>query len=749
MLVNDGVLKTLDFTNLGTCVDCIKGKQTTKTIKGAKRSYEILEIIHTDICGPFPTPYLNGQRYFISFIDDHTRFMYLYLLNDKAEALNAFKTYKVEVEKQKEKKIKIVRSDRGGEYYGRYTDKGQMIGPFAKFLEEEGIVAQYTMPSTPQQNGVAERRNCTLMDMVRSMLSNSHLPLFLWSEALKTVVYVLNRVPSKAVPKTPFELGNGWKPSLNHLHICGCPAEVRIYNPNLKKLDPRTTIGFFMGYAVNSKGFRFYYPSHSPRIVESINAKFIEDIEPSAHPHLVELEEAQELAEVPSHEGRLIVLRKNQNDCLEPQLISEQPTYEEQVQNEPTQPPPNEGEVGLRRSSRISRPAIPSDYVVYLQESDFDVGPKDDPKSFSQAMSGDNSTFWFNAMKEEMESMAKNQVWDLVDLPKGAVAIGCKWVYKTKTDASGNVERYKARLVAKGFTQKEGIDYHETFSPVSKKDSFRIIMALVAHFDLELHQMDVKTTFLNGDLEEEVYMKQPKGFNDDSQKACKLRKSIYGLKQASRQWYIKFHKVITSYGFIENFVDQCIYLKVSGSKVIFLVLYVDDILLASSDLGLLHETKQFLSQNFEMKDLGEASYVIGIEIHRDRNQRILKLSQNAYIEKVLGRFGMKNCSTSVAPITKGDKFSKDQCPQNALEQEQMKNISYASTVGSLLYAQVCTRPDIAMAVGMLGRYQSNPGMEHWKSAKRVMRYLQGTKDYELTYRCTDHLEVVGYSDSDV
>jgi hypothetical protein len=170
-------------------------------------------------------------------------------------------------------------------------------------------------------------------------------------------------------------------------------------------------------------------------------------------------------------------------------------------------------------------------------------------------MNGDNSTFWFNAMKEEMESMAKNQVWDLVDLPKGAMAVGCKWVYKTKTDASGNVERYKARLVAKGFTQKEGIDYHETFSPVSKKDSFRIIMALVAYFDLELHQMDVKTTFLNGDLEEEVYMKQPEGFDDNSQKACKLKRSIYGLKQASRQWYIKFHKVITSYGFIENFVD--------------------------------------------------------------------------------------------------------------------------------------------------------------------------------------------------
>jgi len=171
-------------------VDCIKGKQTNKTTKGVKRSYEILKIIHTDICGPFHTPYLNGQRYFISFIDNHTWYMYLYFLNDKAEALNAFKTYKVEVEKQKENKIKIVRSDRGGEYYGRYT---------------EGIVAQYTISDTPQLNSVAERRNCTLMDIVRSILNNSELPLFLLSEVLKTAVYVLNRVPFKAVPKTPFE----------------------------------------------------------------------------------------------------------------------------------------------------------------------------------------------------------------------------------------------------------------------------------------------------------------------------------------------------------------------------------------------------------------------------------------------------------------------------------------------------------------------------------------------------------------
>ena len=213
-------------------------------------------------------------------------------------------------------------------------------------------------------------------------------------------------------------------------------------------------------------------------------------------------------------------------------------------------------------------------------------------------------------------------------LPNGAKTIRCKWVYKIKKDSLGNIERYKARLIAKGFTQKEGIDYKETFSLVSKKDSLRIILALVAHFDFELQQMDVKTTFLNGELEEEVYMKQLEGFfsSQGEHLICKLKKSIYGLKQASRQWYLKFHDMRSSFGFKENIMDQCIYQKVSGSKICFLILYVDDILLATNDRGFMHEVKQFLSNHFDMKVMGDASYVIGIKIFRDKHNGILGLS---------------------------------------------------------------------------------------------------------------------------
>ena len=229
------------------------------------------------------------------------------------------------------------------------------------------------------------------------------------------------------------------------------------------------------------------------------------------------------------------------------------------------------------------------------------------------------------------------------------------------------MERYKARLVTKGYTQKEGIDYKETFSPISSKDSFRTIMALVEHFDLKLHQMDVKTAFLTGDIDETIYMEQLKNFvsRDTKKMVYKLKKSIYGLKQASRQWYYKFHQVIISFVFEMNMVDDCIYHKCSGHKHIYLVLYVDEILPATNDIGMLHETKRFLSK--EILDLGDASFVLGIQIHRDHSWGILGLSQKCYNEKILKRFGMLDCKPGDTLVAKGDKFSLGQCPKNNFE----------------------------------------------------------------------------------
>lgn len=753
-LVSDGILSSIKFTDCDMCVDCIKGKQTKHKKLGAYRATEVLELIHTDICGPFPTASWNGQQYFISFIDDYSRYAYLFLIHEKSESLDVFKRFKAEVENQLDQRIKSVRSDRGGEYYGRYDGSGeQRPGPFARYLEECGIVPQYTMPGSPSMNGVSERRNRTLKDMVRSMISHSSLPESLWGEALKTAAYILNRVPTKATAKTPYELWTGRKPSLKHLRIWGCPAEARPYKPYEKKLDSRTISSYFIGYSERSRGYKFYDPT-AKTIFETGTATFFEDIDFGGRNKVKDIIFEEESAPIPipirivtSDEVNLDP--QVDNEVLPPTQVVDDIVHEGQTQN--PQELVQQDQIALRRSTRIRKNAIPDDYIVFLMEHEENQTlSEDDPITFLQAMSCSMSDKWTEAANEEYKSMLDNEVWEIVKLPEGKKPIGCKWIFKTKRDSNGNVSRYKARLVAKGYTQKEGIDYKETFSPVSSKDSFRTIMALVAHYDLELHQMDVKTAFLNGDIEETIYMVQPEHFTlgDAKDMVCKLKKSIYGLKQASRQWYHKFHMIITSFGFEVNLVDDCVYQKFSGSKYIFLVLYVDDILLATNDISMLVQTKRFLKENFEMKDLGEASFVLGIEIHRDRPRGILGLSQKSYIDKVLKRFGMHDCKPGDTPIAKGDKFCLEQCPKGKLEIEEMQKIPYASAVGSLMYAQVCTRPDIAYIVGVLGRYLSNPGMDHWKATKRVMRYLQRTKDRMLTYQRSDNMEIIGYSDSD-
>ena len=353
-LVKNDILPNLDFTDLGVCVECIKGKHTRQTLKkAATRSSQLLEIIHTDICGPFDVPSLGGERYFITFIDDFSRYGYVYLLHEKSQSVDTLEVFVNEVERQLDRKVKIVRSDRGGEYYGRYDESGQCPGPFAKFLESRGICAQYTMPGTPQQNGVAERRNRTLMDMVRSMLSNSSLPKSLWMHALKTAVYLLNRVPSKAVPKTPFELWTGRKPSLRHLHVFGCPAEVRIYNPHERKLDSRTISGFFIGYPEKSKGYRFYCPNHSTRIVETGNARFIEngEVSGSLEPRNVEIQEVRVQVPLPLPSSQVVVpVHVDHDNDLQEQQINDQAPLNDVVPNEPIIDEPQE--VALRRSVR-------------------------------------------------------------------------------------------------------------------------------------------------------------------------------------------------------------------------------------------------------------------------------------------------------------------------------------------------------------------------------------------------------------
>ena len=372
----------------------------------------------------------------------------------------------------------------------------------------------------------------------------------------------------------------------------------------------------------------------------------------------------------------------------------------------------------------------------------------DDPTSYLDAVKSDDSDKWQDAMKSEIDSMHVNKVWTLEDVPKGSVPIGCKWIFKKKIGADGKIETYKARLVAKGYRQILGIDYDETFSPVAMHKSIRIMLAIAAFYDYEIWQMDVKTAFLNGDLEEQIYMTQPEGFevSGSAGKACRLHRSIYGLKQASRSWNIRFDATVKEFGFAKNEDDPCVYIKSIQEKRVFLVLYVDDILLIGNDIDMLQSIKGWLSSKFSMKDLGEASYILGVKIYRDRSKRMMGLSHARYIDTVLKRFSMENSKGGLIPSNHGIILSKKMSPKTDLERERMKKITYASAVGSIMYSMICTRPDVTYALGAVSRYQADPGESHWIAVKTILRYLRRTRNLVLTYGGAE-LNVEGFTDA--
>nr|GFB19006.1 retrotransposon protein, putative, Ty1-copia subclass [Tanacetum cinerariifolium] len=296
------------------------------------------------------------------------------------------------------------------------------------------------------------------------------------------------------------------------------------------------------------------------------------------------------------------------------------------------------------------------------------------------------------------------------DLPPGAKVVKSKWIYKKKTNMDGVVYIYKALLLAKGFTQTYGVDYEETFSPVADIKAIRILIAIAAYYDYEIWQMDVKTAFLNGFLDEEIYMEQPKGFvdTDHLRKVCKLQRSIYRLKQASRSWNTRFDEEIKKFDFHQNLDEPCVYQKASGSNVIFLISYVDDIILMGNHKPSLQEVKDYPGKCFSMKDLGDVAYILGFKIYKDRSRRLIGLSQDAYLDKILKRYRMNGSKRGAIPMQVDCHLDKSQCAESKDDKARMQNVSYASAVGSIMYAVRCTRLYVAFAQNITSRFQQSP-----------------------------------------
>ncbi|GJS37572.1 retrotransposon protein, putative, ty1-copia subclass [Tanacetum coccineum] len=501
------------------------------------------------------------------------------------------------------------------------------------------------------------------------------------------------------------------------------------------KLEPRAIKCVLLGYPKGVKGHRIYrLDGESPKIVTSRNVVFNESV------RYKDTLKDSGAGDKPVEELQVEVeLKRLNNHTPEEDQIDQEDGDDEDAGDQETNQPPDLTDYQLTRDRE---PRTRTKPLRFQDESNmaayaFAAAEEEDthePLTYQEAVACEDSSKWKAAMEEEMDSLRKNKTWELVDPPAGQKLVSCKWLFKIKEGIEGvQKPRYKARLVARGFTQRAGIDYNEVFSPVVRHTSIRVILALTACKDYELEQLDVKTAFLHGNLEEVIYMRQPPGY-EQGNKVCLLKKSLYGLKQSPRQWYRRFDEYMLSNGFKRSSYDSCVYYRsYAPGEYIYLLLYVDDMLIACKSKAEIGSTKSLLKKEFDMKELGEAKKILGMEIVRDRSRKILRVSQSGYVSKILNNFRIDNGKSVQMPLGGHFKLSLKDCPVRDCDVERMSKVPYANVVGSLMYLMVCTRPDIAYAISAVSRYLTNLGKNHWEAVKWILKYLQGTANVGLVY----------------
>ena len=748
-----------------TCTGCVLGKGHRDSFpkSSESRSSRVLELVHSDIVGPLETPSIGGSRYFITFIDDFSKWTVIFTMRKKSEALECFKKYHNQAEihaGQKLKKFKIhtysmtkslpndlsdifklktLRSDNGGEYIST---------AFSDYLDDHGIQHQLSVPYTPQQNGVAERMNRTLMNHTRSILLSKNVNKEFWAEALSTAVYIRNRVTTRSLPLnvTPYHLWNGEAPNISHLRIFGAKCWYVIPKSKVKKLDARSREAMMVGYALNSKGYKLWDADKGKFIIsrdvtfdESIASPKSESLKPKIS------SDSEYDTDTDKSDDEVSQHKDSSSTSEEEEKSDDLDTTSNETHEKSDHIIPH-----LRRSTRIKRQPHrfePGNVNMYAKRQISDnnaialiAHDPDVPKSYKEAISPDLVHLWKTAIEREHTCLLDNHTWTLTERKPGMHVLPSKYVFKMKTTGP------KARVVAVGFRQVHGVDYMETYAPVVNIITVRMFFAVIVQMDLELEQMDVVTAFLYGDLDEDIFMEVPEGLRDSKQPnlVCRLLKSIYGLKQAPRQWYAKVHSfLVEKLGFKSSRNDPCLYILHSSSEFIMIALYVDDLLIAGSNKASVVRIKGEFKDRFKMKDMGEASEVLGIEIKRNRANRTLFLHQESYTNKVLERFGMTDCrpvSTPVEPSRRSE--------PTADFSEPAMNVPYRHAVGSIMYLMIGTRPDLAFAIRKLSQHLEQPLQVHWIAVKRVLRYIAGTRDHGILFRGNKDLDLIGYSDSD-
>ena len=702
-----------------------------------------------------------------------------------------------------------------------------MSWSFQMNLQRKVIQHQSTVPYNPQENGAAERLNRTLMDGARSLLSESGLRERWWGDALLYTSWCRNRVTHSALQHrtTPYERWHGSKADISLARVFGCMTQVLVPAHKVSKTESRAEWAMFVGIEEGTKGWRFWSPVTKKDFI-SRDARFHETLflqewydrkSPSSLSPLPPLEERprfstitnaniqgeastsvpQHANEAGSHIRQELVPpnapspvhaahSSNGDDVESAQRTGEmQRLLLQQLRSpspESTASSSSEGRYNLRERRR------PVQYG--LQASDNRL--PDEPHSWEEAMSSPDRNGWMNAAMEEWTALQDQGVFEKVRLPHQRRALDTKWIFKVKTKGDGSLERFKARLVARGFRQVYGLDYNETFAPVGKYTTARTLLAIATARDYEIHQMDISNAFLHGDLEEEVYLSQPQGFEDGTDRVLKLKKSLYGLKQSPRCWNKALHKVLLDNYFKQSSADPSLYILDNDAEQLWLLVYVDDLLLVSPSTNLIKTIKCVLMDNFKVKDLGEATYYLGMNISRNRRTGEMWLSHTKYAAQVVNRFGLADANPAATPLPSDFKVHSDgpwmdddnseevqleggnddesrqhlaligkkdragskgehvAVPKKKTKAELGRQRAYQSQIGSLMFTAICIRPDLSFAVGQLAQAAQDPDTRHESAVKRILRYLRGTSSFGIHYTRTadDQLTLEGYSDSD-
>lgn len=720
-------------------------------------------------------------------------------LKKKSQVLEEFKKFKSLVENQKGRKIKCIQSDNGKEYCNREFDT---------YLESCGITRRLTVPHTPEHNGIAERKNRTLVETARCMLIQAKLPASFWAEAIFAANHIRNRCPSSSIDgKTPFQLWNGKIPTVSYFRTFGCKAYFLNKEPGKDKFAPRAKSCIFIGYSEQCKGYRIWSPADQ-KVIVSRDVKFLEQLtEGEGYEEFlsddvycqqeknddeityqnVDLNtrqtindrEIDEVKEIEMNESDDYVSDENVDEVNDEAVSTTSKTVRGRGRprivrtGNRGRPRKVYNEIDVR-INEISDPEDVPELIRNVEGIEFHDNPEEYAAiadlSLKQAFTQPDSSEWREAYKSEISSIIENKTFRIIDRPKNVNVIGCKVVLKEKLKADGSVERKKARLVVQGYNQREGEDFNETFAPVVRISSIRTIMALAVEYDMEIHQLDVVTAFLNGDLYEKIYMRIPDEFepvlldiiNDETcsneikneakkmllevkkgNKVCVLQKALYGLKQASRQWYLKLTENVRKLGMKQLESEPCVFHARRGQDLMILAIYVDDLWLASTNKNWTEDMKKMLMKTFKMKYLGKINYGLGIEFVQNLNEGKIFMYQRKYTLDVLKRFGMENSKPVKTPLEVGIKLQKP----DKVDQDEIKKFPYQRLIGSLMYLAVSTRPDIAFAVNSLSQFNNCYTQEHWTAAKRILRYLKGTLDYGITFHKTGK-PLVGYVDAD-